>query len=164
MTTETRSKTFAWEDPMPTLEAARGMAGIDVMRALRDGVMPPPPIAVLMSAELLEVEPGRVVFRCTPGEEHYNPIGMVHGGFACTMLDTVTGCAAHTTLAAGVGYTSIEIKVNYLRPITLVTGALIATGTVVKPGRRVVFAEGQLADAEGVVLATAQSSLLVIGG
>ena len=89
-----------------------------------------------------------MVFRCEPDESTYNPIGVVHGGLACILLDTVAGCAVHTTLAAGVGYTSLEIKVNYLRPIHGGT-VLIAHGWVTKPGRRVAFAEGEVLDAAG---------------
>jgi len=138
------------------------MAGIDALRAIRDGELPAPPMAVLVNAEIAEVEPGRVVFRCAPGEEHYNPLGTVHGGLLCTILDTVAGCAAHTTLDAGLGYTSIEIKVSYLRPVTLGSGVLTAVGRVTKPGRRVIFADGEVVDAAGNLVATASSSLLVL--
>ncbi|MBO9577180.1 MAG: PaaI family thioesterase [Microbacteriaceae bacterium] len=158
------SRTLTWADPGAVLERASGLTGIEMLRALRDGVLPPPPMAVTMNASIREVEEGRVVFECVPGEEHYNPLGTVHGGYACTALDTVTGCAAQTTLPAGVGYTSIEIAVKYLRPITLRTGPLRVVGTVTKPGRRVIFAEGAILDAGGTTLATASSSLLVLGG
>ena len=102
------------------------------------------------------------MFECTPGEHHYNPLGMVHGGLACTLLDSVVGCAGQTTLPAGVGYTSIDLNVSYLRPILATTGLLRAHGRVVKGGQRVIFAEGSLTDAAGTVLATATSSLLVL--
>lgn len=155
-------KTFSWDEPAAVLRRAGTMSGLDALRAMRDGTLPPPPIAALMSMAIAEVEPGRVTFTSEPGEEHYNPIGVVHGGLACTLLDTVVGCAAHTTLAAGVGYTSIDLNVSYLRPITLSTGTVTAIGEVVKGGRRVIFARGTIVDAEGRELATATSSLLVM--
>ena len=111
---------------------------------------------------LVEVREGFAVFECEPAEFHYNPIGAVHGGLACTLLDSALGCAGHTTLAAGVGYTSVDLNVRYLRPITHASGLLRATGRVVKPGRRVIFTEGELTDAAGRVVASATSSLLVL--
>lgn len=157
-----RSRSVTWEDPAPVLRKAAHMAGIDVMRAIAGGELPPPPIASLMNFAVTDVQAGRVTFLCTPGEEHYNPLGTIHGGLVCTLLDTVAGCAAHTTLDAGVGYTSIEIKVSYLRPVTLSSGTLSAVGTVTKNGRRVIFAEGTVLDAAGHPVASASSSLLVI--
>ncbi len=159
-----RSRTVTWVDPAEARKAGAGLSGLELMTALRDGTIPPPPMAVLSSSTLVEVEAGRVVFTCAPGEEHYNPLGTVHGGLLCTLLDTVVGCAAHTTLDAGVGYTSIEIKVSYLRAVTLASGTLTATGRVTKPGRRVIFAEGEVRDASGALVATASSSLLVLAG
>jgi uncharacterized protein (TIGR00369 family) len=156
------SRTLTWADPIETFDRVRSMSGLEAMLALRDGLIPPPPIAETMNFTLTEAERGRAVFECTPGFEHYNPIGAVHGGLACTLLDTVIGCAGHTTLDAGQGYTSIEISVKYLRPITADGGLLTAVGVVTKPGRRVIFAEGTIADAQGRLLATASSSLLVL--
>jgi uncharacterized protein (TIGR00369 family) len=111
--------------------------------------------------DVVEVGPGTVTFRCRPDESHYNPIGTVHGGLVCTLLDSALGCATHTTLPAGTGYTSIEIKVNYLRPVTVDSGPLICTGRVTKPGSRVAFAEGEVLDSRGRVVATASGSLLI---
>jgi uncharacterized protein (TIGR00369 family) len=160
--TAPRNKSFEWVDPLATAEQVVGMSGLEYMHAVRDGSAPWPPMGVLMNFEMAEAERGRVVITCTPGEEHYNPLGIVHGGLLCTLLDTVIGCATHTTLEQGTGYTSIELKVSYLRPVTLDTGPLTGTGTVTKDGRRVVFAEGTVTDAEGNLVATASSSLLVL--
>jgi uncharacterized protein (TIGR00369 family) len=160
--TAPRTKSFEWVDPLATAEQVVGMSGLEYMHAVRDGSAPWPPMGVLMNFEMVEAERGRVVITCTPGEEHYNPLGLVHGGLLCTLLDTVIGCATHTTLEQGTGYTSIELKVSYLRPVTLDTGPLTGTGTVTKDGRRVVFAEGTVTDAEGNLVATASSSLLVL--
>lgn len=110
---------------------------------------------------VVDVENGRVTFSCTPDASMYNPLGMVHGGTVCTLLDTVTGCALHTTLPEGVGYTSIEIKVNYLKAVTIASGPLTAVGTVVKAGSRIGFTEGKVTDASGNLVATATSTLLV---
>ncbi len=156
-----RSRTVTWHDPLVTAAGALERTGLQTMEAIRDGVLPPPPIAMLMQMGITSITEGRVEFTCTVDESVYNPIGVVHGGLVCTMLDTVAGCAVHTTLPAGVAYTSIELKVSYLRAVHLASGPLTAVGTVVKPGRRVAFAEGEVRDAAGKVVATASSSLLV---
>ncbi|PZU47543.1 MAG: aromatic compound degradation protein PaaI [Microbacterium sp.] len=162
MTELRHRRTIEFADPLHTRDAVAAMSGLDAMRALRDGIIPPPPIVETMRFSLIAADPGTVTFECRPGLEHYNPIGVVHGGLACTLLDTVTGCAAHTTLEAGQGYTSIEISVKYLRPITADLGVLTAVGTVTKTGRRVIFADGTIADVSGKLVATASSSLLVL--
>src|SRR3954468_23694968 len=156
-----RSRTVTWHDPMITAAGALERSGLETMQAVRDGVLPPPPIAMLMQMGITELEEGRVEFTCEVDESVYNPIGVVHGGLVCTLLDTVAGCAVHTTLPAGVGYTSIELKVSYLRAVRATSGPLTAIGRVIKPGRRVAFAEGEVLDAAGRSVATASSSLLV---
>jgi uncharacterized protein (TIGR00369 family) len=156
-----RSRTVTWHEPGPTTAKGLTMAGIDYMRAVADGDLPQPPMAGLMQFELVEVDPGRAVFTCVPDESAYNPIGAIHGGLICTLLDSVTGCAVHTTLPQGKGYTSVEIKVNYLKAVRLNSGLLTAIGTVVKGGSRVGFAEGVVTDASGAVVATATSTLLI---
>lgn len=160
---EPRSKTLTWHDPAVGAAAAATMSGLDFLRAIGDGTLPPPPISQHFDFHPVSVELGDIVFTCTPDESAYNPIGMVHGGLVCTLLDTVTACAVHTTLPAGTAYTSIEIKVSYLRPIHQDTGLLTAHGWVTKPGRRAAFAEGDVRDAQGKVLATASSTCLVMG-
>ena len=156
-----RSRTVEWHDPMITAAGAQERSGLETMQAIRDGILPPAPIARLIQMGITSLEEGRVEFTCELDESVYNPIGVVHGGLVCTMLDTVAGCAVHTTLPAGVGYTSIELKVNYLRAVHATSGPLTAVGRVVKPGRRVAFAEGEVLDAAGRTVATASSSLLV---
>ena len=111
--------------------------------------------------DLVSADPGRVVFNCRPDESAYNPIGAVHGGLVCTLLDAALGCALHSTLPRGKGYTSVEIKVNYLKAVRLSSGLLTATGTVVKSGTRVGFTQGVVTDASGTTVATASSTLLV---
>jgi uncharacterized protein (TIGR00369 family) len=158
---EPRSRTVTWHDPLLTAAGALQRSGLETMQAVRDGLLPPAPIAMLMQFDIRSLEEGRVEFGCVLDESVYNPIGVVHGGLVCTLLDTVAGCAVHTTLPAGLAYTSIELKVSYLRPVHASSGPLTAVGTVVKPGRRVAFAEGTVLDAAGRTVATATSSLLV---
>jgi uncharacterized protein (TIGR00369 family) len=128
---------------------------------MKNREVPGPPIASHVAMDILEVERGTVTFSCAPDESHLNPIGVVHGGLVCTLLDSALGCATHTTLPAGTGYTSIEIKVSYLRPVKPGGGPLTCVGRVTKPGSRVAFAEGEVRDASGKVVATASGSLLV---
>jgi uncharacterized protein (TIGR00369 family) len=156
-----RSKTVTWHSPGPSTAKGLTLSGVDYLRAMVNGDLPQPPIAGLMDFAITEVEPGRVVFTCAPDESAYNPIGAIHGGLICTLLDSVTGCAVHSALPQGKGYTSVEIKVNYLKAVRLCSGLLTATGTLVKAGSRVGFAEGVVTDASGAVVATASSTLLI---
>jgi uncharacterized protein (TIGR00369 family) len=157
-----REKTITWYDPMATAAAGAGMDGRTFMEAIRDGRVAPPPIAMLFGFDIAEIGDGMVTFEVTPDELAYNPIGMVHGGLVCTMLDTVTGCAVHTQLPAGTGYAHIDLQVSYLRPVHGHTGRLSARGWVTKPGRRVAFAQGEVSDPAGKLLATATASLAVM--
>ncbi len=153
-----------WEDPREA--AARGLEldGLAYLRAMADGTVPPPPMALLMDFRPVELAEGRVVFAGEPGEHVYNPIGVVHGGFAMTLLDSATGCAVQSTLPAGTRYTSLETKVNFVRPITLDTGLVLCEGTVVHRGSRVATADGRLtAEATGKLLAHGTSTCLVLG-
>lgn len=157
-----RSKTITWYDPLAAAAHGATLAGIEHLDAMRRGELPPPPIAAHFDFRIVEVAAGEVSFTCEPDESAYNPVGLVHGGLVCTLLDSVLGCAVQTTLPAGVGYTSIELKINYLRPVRRDTGQLRAHGWVTKPGRRVAFAEADVRDTAGKVVATASGSCLVI--
>ena len=157
-----RTKTITWYDPWSAAAAGRAMTGIEHLQAIRDGALPPPPITTHFDFRIVSVEVGEVVFSCTPDESAYNPIGVVHGGLVCTLLDSVLGCAVQSTLLSGVGYTSIELKVNYLRAVHSTSGELSARGRVTKPGRRIAFAEGDICDAAGKLIATATGSCLVV--
>jgi uncharacterized protein (TIGR00369 family) len=157
----TRSRLVEWDDPFIGVKAAPTMTGLEYLEAMIAGELPPPPIGKLMGMNLVSAAAGTATFTCTPDESHYNPIGIVHGGLVCTLLDSAAGCAVQSTLPAGIGYTSIEIKVSYLRPLHRDSGELTCVGTLVKPGRRVAFADAQVTDAAGRVIATATSSLLV---
>jgi uncharacterized protein (TIGR00369 family) len=139
------------------------VTGLEVIRALAAGELPGAPIAELLGFAPVEVEEGRVVFAAVPGERHYNPIGTVHGGLAATLLDSAMGCAVHTTLPAGVGYTTLELKVNFTRPITHETGRILCEGTVVHRGGRVATAEGRVyAEADGRLLAHGTTTCLIL--
>ena len=159
-----RTLTVEWSDPAALAAAGRSMAGIDFLRALRDGRLPPPPIAVLLGFDLVEVEPGHAVFELTPGEQHYNPIGVVHGGLAMTLLDSAMGCCVQTRMPAGGGYTTLEAKTNLVRAISDKTGRLRATGKLVHLGSRIATAEGRLEDAAGKLYAHATTTCIVLNG
>ena len=162
MSTVDRSLTVTWSDPMPPLELSRGMAGVDYLRAIADGSAPPPPVAKLLGMGIESVEAGVVTFTLAPHESHYNPLGVVHGGVLSTVLDTVLGCAVHSMLPAGWGYTSIDLSVSYLKAVRVDSGTVRFTGRVIKHGRRVSFASAEAVDGSGAVVATATSSLLVM--
>jgi uncharacterized protein (TIGR00369 family) len=139
-----RTRSFSWQDPAATAAAAIELPGLAVMQAIIDGTLPPPPIARLLDFEVLEVEDGRAVFAMEPAEWMYNPIGSVHGGIAATILDSCMGCAVHTTLEAGVGYTTTDLQVRYLRAMSDTTGRVLAEGRVIHRGKRTATAEGRL--------------------
>jgi len=139
-----RVRTFEWEDPVALAAQGDGLTGIEAMRRVASGEAPAPPIAKLLDMELVEVEPGRAVFALHPAEWMYNPIGSVHGGIAATILDSCMGCAVHTTLEVGVGYTTTDLQVRYLRSMRAGGGRVLAEGRVVHAGRRTATAEGRL--------------------
>lgn len=159
----TRERTLVWQDPVPTAAAGATMSGLEYVQAIIDGEMPPPPIAVVMRMRPVELSDGRAVFEGEPGEEHYNPIGVVHGGYAATILDSALGCAVHTTLPAGVGYTSLGLEAKYVRPITRDTGRVVCEANVVYRGRRQATAEATLTAVDsGKVLAHGTSTCMVL--
>jgi len=131
------------------------------MRAMIEGTLPGAPMAGLMNMRGVEANHGVIVFEGVPGPEHYNPLGSVHGGYAATLLDSCMGCAVHTTLPAGTGYTSIDINITFVRAITHATGLITARGEVINVGRRVGTVRGTLTDAAGKVLAHGTSSCLI---
>jgi uncharacterized protein (TIGR00369 family) len=139
-----RSRSFSWEDPAATAAAALELPGLECMQAIVDGTLPPPPIARLLDFEIVEVQDGRALFAMRPAEWMYNPIGSVHGGIAATILDSCMGCAVHTTLEAGVGYTTTDLQVRYIRAMSDTTGRVLAEGRVVHRGKRTATAEGRL--------------------
>jgi uncharacterized protein (TIGR00369 family) len=157
-----RSKTITWEDPSISAAAMATMSGRELLEAILDGRIPRPPIAELIDARLTSVGQGVAVFECTPDESTYNPIGLVHGGLLCTLLDSAAGCAVHSLLPAGVGYSSIEIKVSFLAPVRAGIGTLEAEGRALRVGRQVAFAEAHVRTQDGKLVGHATSSLAVM--
>lgn len=156
-----RSRTYEWEDPAVSASEVGRASGLDFLRAMIDGRLPGPPIGATLGMRLEEVEHGRAVFSLEPGEEHYNPIGSVHGGIYATLLDSAAGCAVQTTLPQGMAYTSLDLTVKFLRPITVDTGKVRAVGTVLNGGRRTALAQAELYDGTDRLLAHATSSCLL---
>ncbi|AGC46727.1 hypothetical protein MYSTI_05449 [Myxococcus stipitatus DSM 14675] len=159
--TEVRTRTVTWADPREGLAAAKTMSGLEYLRAIIQGVVPGAPIARVLGFAPVEVSEGRAVFEVEPAEFHYNPIGTVHGGLAATLLDSALGCAVHTTLPVGAGYTTLELHVNMVRAITGVTGRLTCTGEVIHVGGRVATAQGRLTDASGKLYAHGTTTCMV---
>lgn len=157
----TRTRTFTWDDPLEMAATIAELSGLERMRQVIAGRIPAPPIARLMNIRLVEADEGLAVFEGVPEEYHYNPIGMVHGGFAATVLDSAMGCAVHTTLPAGVGYTTLELKLNFLKPLKSTTGLVRGIGTVIHAGRSTALAEGRLVSADGTLFAHATTTCLI---
>jgi uncharacterized protein (TIGR00369 family) len=147
---------------MPAAKQATGLSGRDYLTAMIEGRIPAPPIAKLMGFHLAQIGEGLAVFECTPGEQHYNPIGVVHGGLACTLLDSAMGCAVHVTLPAGVAYTTLEVKVNLVRAITATTGLLRAEGRIIYNGKRMATSEGRLIDSAGKLYAHGTTTCMIL--
>lgn len=157
-----RTRTYSWADPDATAATALTMSGLAFLRSVMVGELPPPPIAVTLGFRLAEVEEGRVEFGCVPGEEHYNPIGSVHGGLFATLLDSATGCAVHSTLPIGTAYTSLDLAVRFLRPASADTGPMRCVGTVLNRGRRTALGQAELFDSGDRLLAHATSTCLLM--
>jgi uncharacterized protein (TIGR00369 family) len=157
-----RTRTYSWEDPLAVLGEVVGLTGLELMRKVTDGELPPPPIASTLDFRLVEVEQGRVVFECEPAEFHYNPIGTVHAGLASTLLDSAMGCAFVTTLDPLVPWTTLELKANFTRALTVDTGVVRCLGTVLHAGRKVATTEAQIEDAQGRLCAHGTSTILVL--
>lgn len=157
-----RRREVTWNDPRVGAEAARRLSGTEYLRALIRGEFPQPPIALLMGFTLSEIGEGTAVFTSVSGEHLYNPIGMVHGGFAATLCDSAMGCAVQTLLPAGVGYTTLELKVNLIRALTVESGELRCSGRVLHLGGRSAVAEAQLHDGAGRLCAHGTTTCLIL--
>ncbi|MBQ0905630.1 PaaI family thioesterase [Micromonospora sp. U21] len=157
----TRSRTFTWSDPAANAAQVGRRPGLDLLRAMIAGELAAPPVMHLMDMVRMEADEGRVTVDLVPQEFHYNPLGTVHGGVISTLLDTAAGCAVHTTLPAGVGYTSLDLSVKFLRPVTVASGILRCEGTVLQRGRRTALAEARLTDADSRLIAHATSTCLL---
>ncbi|MFF5294725.1 PaaI family thioesterase [Paractinoplanes globisporus] len=159
--TQERTRTFGWTDPAAHAAMIGRRSGLELLQAIGKGEIPAPPIMRLIDVASLEAEEGSVTLRLDPQEFHYNPLGSMHGGVISTLLDTAAACSVHTTLPAGIGYTSLDLSVKFLRPITLATGRITCTGAVLQKGRRTALAEARLTDTSDRLLAHATSSCLL---
>ena len=157
-----RTRVVSWEDPTATVQTGKTIGGIAYLRALQSGELPPPPFAVLLGIWITEVSEGRVVFAAEPGEYHYNPLGTVHGGVMATLLDSALGCAVQSLLPAGTTYTTLELKVNYLRPVTVKTGTIYAEGKIIHLGGRIATAEARVTDAAGKLYAHGTTTCIIL--
>jgi uncharacterized protein (TIGR00369 family) len=156
-----RTLTISWQDPAELAARAGSSTGLEFLRAIVAGELPPAPIQSLIGFRLIEADEGRVVFEGDPGEQHYNPIGSVHGGVAATLLDSALGAAVHSTLPQGSAYVTLEVKFNLVRPITAETGPVRAEGRVIHGGKTVATSEAHLRDGAGKLLAHATSTCLI---
>ena len=157
-----RERTFIWDDPLIAAKAAQTMNGIDFLKAIENGDLPPPPIFQAFDLGEISVEVGKVTFYFTPKEFHYNPIGMVHGGAISTVLDSAMGCTLQSVLPQGIAYTTLELKINFLRAITTESGRLICAGKVIHKGSKTALVEAQIVDNEGKVYAHGVSTCLLM--
>jgi uncharacterized protein (TIGR00369 family) len=148
---------------MALARTAREMSGLEFLGKLVRGELPPPPIARLMDFSLAEVGEGRAVFEVVPGEKHYNPIGVVHGGLLTTLLDSAMGCAVQSLQPAGTGYTTVELHVNLVRAVGADTGRLRAEAETIHRGSRVATAQGRVVDVAGRLYAHGTSTCLILG-
>lgn len=157
-----RTRTYSWQDPIAGSKKGLQMAGFDYLTAMIKGELPAPPIMSTLDVQLETLEPGKVSFAFTPQEFHYNPLGVVHGGVTTTLLDSAMGCSIHSLLPKGTGYTTLELKVNFLRPITIKAGRLTATGKVINAGNKIALTEAQITDESGKVFGHAVSTCLLV--
>lgn len=156
-----RTRTYSWEDQTIGAKVGATLSGMDYLEGIMAGKYPAAAIAHTLDMGLESVEPGKAVFSIVPQEFHYNPIGTVHGGIFCTLLDSALACAIHSTLPAGMGYTTLELKVNLVRPLTVKTGKVLAIGTIVHAGRSVATAEGKIVDDQGKLYAHATTTCMI---
>ena len=157
---KSRTRTYDWVDPASISDGGFALAGIDFLRRLiaEDRT---PPIAATMDFRLTEVAEGRAVFAGAPAEFHYNPMGTVHGGYFATLLDSAMGCAVHTTLPAGLAYTTLEFKINLVRPLTTGVEEVSCEGWVVHRGGCVATAEGRITDGGGKIYAHGSTTCMI---
>lgn len=156
------TRTITWEDPRPLAEAARALSGLEFLQKIVAGELPPPPLAALMNFDIAELREGYAVFTVEPADYHYNPIGVVHGGLAATLLDSAMGCAVHSTLPAGTGYTTLEIKVNFIRAMSAITGRVRCEAKIIHAGARTATAEGRVVDQSGRLYAHGTTTCLIL--
>jgi uncharacterized protein (TIGR00369 family) len=156
-----RIRKITWKDPMIGANIMKGISGMEYLRGMLSGEIPPPPILQLIGARMVEVNPGHAIFEFKPDEYHYNPIGSVHGGLASTVLDSSMGCALHSMLPEGAGYTMLELKVNFIRGIKKETGRMRCEGRVIHAGNRIATAKAEVTDPNGKLYCHATSTCMI---
>ena len=156
-----RSRTFEWYEPTPLRHRGEGLSGLELLQCAISGEYPQPPMAKLMDILLTEIARGHAVFKGTPQEFHYNPLGSVHGGFGATLLDSAMGCSVHSTLGPGDIYTTLEFKINFLRALKHETGEVRGIGKVIHETRTTALAEGRIEDGEGKLYAFATTTCVI---
>ncbi|WP_045746682.1 PaaI family thioesterase [Actinoplanes rectilineatus] len=156
-----RTRTFEWSDPAEHASLLGQRSGLELMLAMASGELPPPPIMRLIDVAGFHAREGSITVEIDPQEFHYNPLGTVHGGIISTLLDTAAACSVHSTLPAGVGYTSMDLNVRFLRAVTIGSGRLTCTGEVLQRGRRTALAQARLTDAAGRLIAHATSTCML---
>ena len=158
-----RTRTVTWIDPSLGSEAAATLTGVEYLRAIMRGEAPPPPLALLLGFKIESVEEGHVIMTIEPAEYHYNPLGIVHGGLAATLFDSSLGCAVQSMLLPGHFAPTLQLQLNYIRPLTISTGKVYCSGDVIHMGKRSATAEGRLTDAGGKLYAHATGTFLITG-
>ena len=158
-----RERVVDWQAPGPAAKAAAGMSGLEAMCAIRDGLLPEPPMARLIDFRLRVAEPGRIVMELDPHESLENTIGLLHGATAAALLDTAMGCAISTMLPAGQGAVTLDLKLTYLRPLSVRSGTISAEGKVIKLGRQTSYTEGFVRDGSGNLAVHATATFSMIG-
>jgi uncharacterized protein (TIGR00369 family) len=148
--------------PSGLFEIRRQLSGLDFFRKMIAGELPPPPLVVLLGLKLVEAEPGRVTFTGVAREEFYNGMGVAHGGFAATLLDSALGCSINTMMPAGRVFTTIDLQIHYTRPLRREAGELRCTATVVHAGSRTATSEGRIVDANGKVYAHGTTTCILV--
>lgn len=161
MKTNNRERTFQWENPMEGAKQALQMSGLAYLQAMSDGQIPFPPLLHTLDFKPTLLEKGKVIFSFQPQEFHYNPIGSVHGGVISAILDSAMGCTLHSILEAGTGYTTLELKVNFLKAVTTKNEELHAVGKIIHAGGRTALVEAQLIDNNNTVYAHGVSTCMI---
>ena len=158
-----RQRVVDWQAPGPVAKAAATMSGLDAMRAIRDGILPEPPMARLIDFRLRVAEPGRIVMELEPHESLENTVDLLHGATAAALLDTAMGCAISTMLPVGQGSVTLDLKLTYLRPLSVRSGTISAEGKLIKLGRQTSYAEGFVRDGAGHLAVHATATFSMIG-
>jgi uncharacterized protein (TIGR00369 family) len=159
-----RERLVDWQAPGPAAKLAAGMSGLEAMRAIRDGILPPPPLARLIGFRMAVVEPQRIVMELDPDESLENTIGLLHGATAAALLDTAMGCAISTMLPPGQTSVTLDLKLTYLRPLSVRSGTIQAEGKLIRLGRQTSYTEGYVRDAAGHPAVHATATFSMIGG